>query len=355
MHGLQSTRTRLALTYLAIIMVLSISFSAVFYNISTNEAGGGLRRQTVYFQNENVPFGASPFDNRLEQVRTRELDTFRSRLLVRLFELNLGMLILGGLFSFWLAKRSLDPLEEAMEAQDRFTSDAAHELRTPLTAMKTEIEVAMRGSKMSAAEAKEVLSSTLEEIAKLETLTNALLRLAKSSGQSDTESWRTIKLKKLVKEAAERVKLAAEQQHITINSSGVGSDSVRGDHDQLLELVVTLLDNAIKYGQEGMEITLSSETTNGQVVLNVADKGLGIKASELPHIFERFYRADQSRTKNNVPGYGLGLSLAEQIAKQHNGSITAVSQVGEGSTFTVTLPANTPSASVNSQAEPVQT
>ena len=112
-----------------------------------------------------------------------------------------------------------------------------------------------------------------------------------------------------------------------------------GDPDQLVELFVTLLGNAIKYSPNKSKIQIKAHKDhNSMVVIKVIDNGIGISQIDLPHIFERFYRADHSRNKSKVDGYGLGLSLAESIVKTHNGKITVKSTVGEGSVFTVLLP-----------------
>jgi two-component system sensor histidine kinase CiaH len=329
----KSTRLRLTLSYLAAIMIISIGFSVMLYNSAVHDADMGLRRQTGALR-QNLYF-TRPGD--LEGARSVQLDKFRSSLLWRLVAINAGMLVVGAAFSSWLAKRNLTPLEDAMQAQTRFTSDAAHELRTPLTAMKTEIEVALRSGKLSSADAKELLSSNLEEIGKLETLTSALLRLARANG-TNGDAYKAVPLRKAVDVAAERFDAVAKNHSMKIDTSKVGSEVALGDQDQLVELVAILLDNAIKYGKPKMTINLTTSTEPDHVELRVEDHGIGIKASDMPHIFERFYRADLSRTKNQTTGYGLGLSLAEQIVRQHKGSIRVKSELGSGTTFIIALP-----------------
>jgi len=329
-----SHRTRLALTYLGIIMVLSIGFSAIFYHESTREVGAGYRLQTNALR-DNIYF-ARP--GALDRIRDTGVDRFRSSLLWRLFILNLAMLVAGAVVSLYLAERSLEPLEEAMAAQSRFTSDAAHELRTPLTVMKTEIEVALRSGKLADKESREILQSNLEEIVKLESLTAALLRLAKNTHSTDNSGWKDEVVTEILQTAAERVAAPLKASHMTIDLPDPATTTIKGDRDQLVELFVVLFDNAIKYGNEKTVVTVTAGQDDGKVVVNIEDKGIGIKESDLPHIFERFYRADQSRTKTKITGYGLGLSVAKAITDAHNGSISATSKIGSGTTFTVTLP-----------------
>jgi two-component system, OmpR family, sensor histidine kinase CiaH len=327
-------RKQLAATYLSIILVLTLGFSVVFYHATTRAAGAGLRRQSNRLR-ENI-FFAPP--GVVDRIRSEGEDNFSSSVKERLIFIDLGMLIAGGFVSYYLAKRSLEPLENAMIAQGRFTSDAAHELRTPLTAMKTEIEVGLRDKKLTTEDARMLLASNLEEIAKLETLTDALLRLAKNGHQPDINSWKDINISSVLSAAFERVKPSAVKSNINFVLPVASELSINGDHEQLVELFVILFDNAIKYGVEKTEVTVTSNQVDNELIFTVADKGLGIAESDLPHIFERFYRADHSRNKQKADGYGLGLSMAEAIVKSHNGTISADSTPGTGTTFTVTLP-----------------
>lgn len=330
-----SAKLRLTLGYLAVIMLVSISFSAVIYNVSIKELDKGLRHQTT-FVIQNGPF---PIINgeRFETARQEQYEASTHRLILQLAFVNTAMLVVGGLFSYWLAKRSLDPLEEAIETQIRFTGDAAHELRTPLTAMKTEIEVNLRDKNLTLKDAKSVLASNIEEIDKLEALTNALLRLAKNE-RMNTEAWQRVSLASAVHSAWKRIAADAKTRRIKLDAAGADDVEVFGDHDQIVELFVILFDNAVKYGRDNTLVTVQAGAHDGQVTIKVADQGQGISAEDIEHIFERFYRADQSRTKNTVPGYGLGLSLAERIVQSHGGRIRVASEPGVGTTFTFGLP-----------------
>ena len=204
--------------------------------------------------------------------------------------------------------------------------------------MKTEIEVALRSKKMGAKETKEILSSNLEEIGKLETLTEALLRLAKSGHRPDISTWTPVKITDVLEAARDRVLPQATMRNIVFELPSPSAVKLNGDYGQLVELFVVLFDNAVKYGTDKTKVVLTAMQNDQNVVVSVADKGIGIAKEDLPHVFERFYRADQSRTKNTATGYGLGLSVADAIAKSHNGSITAHSDPKAGTTFTVSLP-----------------
>ncbi len=327
---IQSAVLKLALWYLVIIMVLSATFSGVLYRISSMELNRGLRRQGI-FLNQPPPEDPLAF----EQFRQNQLKESRDRMLQNIWLFNLTILLVGGAGSYWFARRSLKPIQDAMDAQSRFTADASHELRTPLTAMQTEIEVALRDPKLDQEMAVNILRSNLEEVAKLKSLSDGLLRLAREDGKS--LPIKSVSLEKVTKEAVSQVLFSAGAKEITITNSA-SSIPVLGDEQNLIELVVILLDNAIKYSKPDTTIKISAKKHGQYGYLIVSDQGQGIKASDLPHIFDRFYRADSSRSKEKVAGYGLGLSIAKKIVDLHKGTIEAKSTPGKGSTFTVGLP-----------------
>jgi signal transduction histidine kinase len=328
---LHSAQLRLTASYLAIIMIVSIGFSLVLYNTSSYELDRGFRHQGSYFSGVMPPGGLPGF----AQFREEQLADGQAHLRSNLIALNLMVFLIGGGASYFLARRTLRPIEAALEAQSRFTADASHELRTPLTAMQTEIEVALRDSGLTKQAARTLLESNLEEIGKLRSLADGLLRLATmDAGNLPTE---TVWLDEAGAEALRRVAVVAKakQTHIVNNLERC---TVIGDHPSLTELMVILLDNAIKYSDAGSTVTIATKEYAKQIQLQVIDKGHGIKAIELPHIFDRFYRADPARSKEQVAGYGLGLSIARQIVELHQGSIDATSTPGHGTTFTVRLP-----------------
>ncbi len=333
-----SATIRLTLWYLAIIMLVSAAFSWALYATTDRELRLGLRRQAGIIR--QFP-GYTSFLAQPQDFET-QLAEAEGHLQLDLLFVNLLILGGGGAASYFLAKRTLRPIEEALDVQSRFTADASHELRTPLTAMRTEIEVALREKKIGPAEAKALLTSNLEEIAKLEALSGALLKLA----QHDQNQLELVacSLKSIATASVERLEVVAKAKHITIINN-TGDLSVMGDEQSLADLLVILLDNAIKYSPAKTTITLDARKHANLAHLTVSDQGRGIKALDLPRIFDRFFRADASRSAQDVSGYGLGLAIARQIVETHGGSIEADSTPGQGSVFTVKLPlANSKSA-----------
>ncbi len=324
---------KLTLFYVFIVMLISISFSVVIYRISYRELNFGLRRQMRILQDLPNPMMGPEHMSDLENVRAEQLGLSNRTLEMNLIYFNIIILFLSGLLSYWLARRTLKPIEQMVDAQNRFTADASHELRTPLTSMRTEIEVNLRDKKLAVDDAKRLLTSNLEEIAKLETLTNALLKLATYQDEAKL-SFGKISLPGIIVEAYEKIEPLAKQKAIEFQNE-LTNIQVKGDKQSLIELFVILLDNAIKYSPAHSKVTIKIIKTDGYAEVSIKDRGIGIKASDLPYIFERFYRADTSRSKEKVSGYGLGLSIAKRIADLHGATISAKSKPGQGSEFTI--------------------
>jgi len=312
-------------------MALSVGCSIAIYHESSNDLARGARRQVGFYNNF---LGPDDF-NGLQQMRDDQLSQDRASLRGHLLEFNMAILVFGGLASYALARRTLKPIEEALDSQTRFTGDASHELRTPLTAMQAEIEVALRDKNLSATEARDLLKSNLEEVDKLKALSDGLLRLARRNGVPEENS--VAELEKIITQAIDRHQKSANARKITVNNKTTKL-LLRGDHDSLTELMAILLDNAIKYSPRSSEVTASSRRHGKTALISITDEGDGISTADLPHIFDRFYRVDSSRSKNKTDGYGLGLAIAQQIVESHQGSIEVKSAPGKGSTFTAHLP-----------------
>jgi len=326
---MRSVALRLSLLYLAVIMALSIGFSTAIYSISSQELVHHDPPRHILTQLDTPSRVA--FENLMKQ---RE-DQGRHHLQVNLIILNTFTLVSGAILSYALARRTLEPIEEAFIAQGRFTADASHELRTPLTAMQTMIEVGLRNPKLTLSQAKELMQGSLEEVQKLSTLTNGLLKLTRSGNQDLPK--KPLSVAELTKQAVEQLELAAKQKGILI-ATDVQDFSVLGDALNLKEALAILIDNAIKYSKSDATITVKTYEHAKFGYITVTDQGKGIADDEIHHIFDRFYRADTSRSREQVEGYGLGLSIAKKNIEAHDGSIEVKSELGKGSTFTIKLP-----------------
>lgn len=328
---------RLTAGYTAIIMCISLFFSITLDRVMSQQVDIGLHRQASIFLQQRFPpspGSIDPYDDIFLQAQIHEITT-RTR--DTLIFLNIGILIIAGSVSYLLARRTLRPMEANLEAQRRFTADASHELRTPLTAMRTEIEVALRTATAEAGEERRIMKSTLEEISRLEQLSKGLLRLARYEERDQPLPKVSLAVTDIIAEAVQKVSHQAKAGGVAVDQK-ISAGSVTGEHDSIVELLVILLDNAIKYSPAKTTVTISSESDHRRTIIRVADHGIGIPADDLPRIFDRFYRADTSRSKEGVDGYGLGLPIAKQIVERHHGHIHVSSQVGKGTTVTLSLP-----------------
>jgi len=329
---------KLTAGYVLIIMVISIMFSLVIYQTTTAQVRASFPPQPRFYTEFGELLGPDSFNQQFSHLFEARYHTVAVRLQWSLLFVNL--FVLGGstVLSYFLAKRQLRPIEQALTDQRQFTADASHELRTPLTAMKAEIEVALNG--LDQKEHRRVLSSNLEEIARLERLSTSLLKLARHETDSLKLELTTVDLAQAVAEATQRLagKIAAKK--ITVSRDKLAG-MVWGEHEAVVDLVTILMDNAVKYSAPAGSVELIGNWSRQHMTLSVIDHGIGISAADLPHVFRRFYRSDRARSKEGSNGFGLGLSIAKQIAERIGGDITIASNLGEGTAAMVTMKALT--------------
>lgn len=277
-----------------------------------------------------------------------ELNMTLSELLNRLMLINFMILLVGAGASYFLSGKTLEPIEQALNQQRQFVADAAHELKTPLTALHTSLEVDLMDSGINK-KTRKLLLDNLNEVRRLESLTDKLLKLAHAESSRDNLRQLPVSLNKVVESAINQVKPIAQKRKIkirpTINLAAEDSLTIRGNQDSLIEMMVILLDNAIKFSDKNSTVTIRLTKQGELGIIEIKDQGIGISGKELNLIFDRFYRVDSSRQKTDKDGltelssggYGLGLSLAKQIAANHRGTIEVESELGKGSTFRVRL------------------
>ncbi|MCI0489726.1 MAG: ATP-binding protein [Blastocatellia bacterium] len=228
-------------------------------------------------------------------------------------------------------------LEQAFDRERRFTADASHELKTPLAILRGDIEVALRRDR-EPEEYIRVLSSSLEEIARLTKLTDDLLTLARSDAGEQMLELEPLELDELASEAHSYLQPLASSLNVALDYEPSASPVfVEGDRKRLKQLLVNLLDNAIKYTPAGGSVRLKLAVEDSSVIIEVSDTGRGIPVSALPHIFDRFYRQSDPMD-SRVTGFGLGLAISKWIVEAHGGTIEALSEPGQGSRFSVRLP-----------------
>ena len=286
-------------------MVISIFFSFIIYRGATFELNRIENMQRA--RRPNAQFIIDP----------EIIIESKARIFFSLVTLNSVILFVSGLSGFFLAGKTLDPIAKMMEEQKNFVSNASHELRTPLAALKSQIEVALRTKSISTKEAKEILKSNLEDVNNMVSLSNYLLKLNKFQLENNKLEFKKIELSKIINKVVKdkSIKLDLDKSIVKVNE------------DSIYELISILIDNALKYGEKKeVVVTLKNK------VLKIKDNGIGISESDLPHIFDRFYRGDKARSHD---GYGLGLSIAKQIADLNGAKIRVESKLDKGSTFKV--------------------
>jgi signal transduction histidine kinase len=320
---------RLTAWYVAILMALSLIFTIWLYIEATHEVRASLNAQASHPLAKLLP------NTDVVRYLDQQYNDSRARIIGSLVLLNVGVLVSGSFVSYFLARRTLQPIEAALEAQNRFTADASHELRTPLTTMKTEIEVALRDPKLPVHDARELLRSNVEEIDRLSKLAEGLLILAHTG--DDKPRLQKIIVADLAKKTAKRFDTAATAKQMKIERRFARTKAF-ADPSHTDAIIGILLDNAIKYGDENSTISLAVAKQDGQACITVHNHGPGIAPDDIPHIFDRFYRTDSSRTTAKTAGYGLGLSIAQKLAAHMNGIITVKSD-DSGTAFTLRVPA----------------
>ncbi len=230
----------------------------------------------------------------------------------------------------------LDRLSQAFLKVTQFSADASHELRTPLTILRGEVEIGLRGDR-SAAEYRDILVSNLEEIERMSKIVSDLLLLSRSDMGQEVLSRESVDLRDVVQELINQLAMLAEQKDIVLTGDVQPVPLVSGDKLRLRQMAANLIANAIRYTSEGGRVNVRLEAVEQGVKLVVEDTGIGIPEADLPRIFDRFYRVDKARSREEG-GSGLGLSIVKWIVDAHHGDITVESVVGEGTTFTVVLP-----------------
>lgn len=323
----KSARIRLTAWYVLIVAFISLSFSFIIYRYVSFHLETGFRSVEARVRgNSGARVGLIYLAD--------ELTSAKKNFLFRLLFVD-GIIILGaGLGAYFLARKTLDPIEEIVEGQKRFIADASHELKTPLTTLKSEIEVALRDPKMTLSESKNYLKSNLEETNKLGSLVEHMLSLNRLENIGSNIVKKNIRLDLIAREIGEVYKKRAQKKKLRFEIK-TNIVNLKADETSLRQLVGILLDNAVKYTQKG-KVEVKVYKKSGKAHIEVNDTGIGMARSVLTRIFDRFYRADSSRSKNNTEGYGLGLSIAKSIVEAHSGQIKVTSSK-KGSRFTVIL------------------
>lgn len=229
--------------------------------------------------------------------------------------------------------QTLERLEVLFTSQQRFLADVSHELRTPLTVIKGNVDLMRRMKQLDP----ESLDSIDQEAGRLTRLVGGLLMLAQAESGNLPLSFRRVELDLLIAEVFQEMHIIAGGA-VRVHLSEIDQLVVNGDRDRLKQVLINLIANAIQYTPRGGDVFISLSKVGDMARIICRDTGPGIPAEDLPHIFERFYRAEKSRTRGKATGFGLGLSITKWIVEHHNGRIEVDSKEGQGTTFAIWLP-----------------
>jgi two-component system, OmpR family, sensor histidine kinase CiaH len=333
----RSARIRLTLWYLLIIFIISTIFSLVIFRGISAELHRSFYRSQLLEQRVR-DFYILPMDRPVPLVRSEEdLEIAEHRIIIDLVALDVAVIFLSGLAGYFLAGRTLQPIELMVDEQNRFITDASHELRTPLTALKTTLEVSLRDKKPTPVKIRGVFTDSLSMVNNLQSLSDNLLELTQHQNGNGKHTLTNVSLKVIIQMAYEQVMSLAIKKEIKFHFK-IFDCKILGNEESLKQLFIIFFDNAIKYSSDKHDVFVTVKRDDHTAVISVRDTGFGIPKNHLPHIFDRFYRADHSRSKINVTGFGLGLSIAKRIVEFHNGTVSVESIPEKGTEFLLKFP-----------------
>lgn len=318
-------------------MLVSTLFSFAIYGNVASQI-----ERLIHMQNERIqkfqnepPLDMPRPPDGPPMISTEELIDQKRQLIYTLVIINLGVFVVAGGAGYLLAGKTLHPIKLMVDEQNQFISDASHELRTPIATLQAEMEGELLEKKISDKQARALIESNLEELGNLKHLANRLLQLNKIHHFDNNSKKEKLSIVGIIELAKNSTLSLAKKKKIDIKIK-VPEIVIKGKKDTLIEVFTILFDNAIKFSPKGSKIIVKAKKINKKVQIEVLDKGVGISKKDLPHIFERFYRADKSRSATE--GFGLGLSIAKKTIESHKGSIKVKSIVNKGTTFTIELP-----------------
>ncbi|KFN14979.1 sensor histidine kinase [Bacillus pseudomycoides] len=268
---------------------------------------------------------------------TAEKEMLHTLLLIIIIGCSIGSLCAIGM-GFFLAGKALVPIRNSWEKQQQFVSDASHELRTPLAVIQSKTDVLFQSPSATIEEKAIDISTISKECRRLSKLVANLLLLARSDSNQIEMYKKEFALDELLTEVVDPYTEIAAYQEKKMTLEIESKVSFIGDRERIHQMVVILLDNAMKYTDVGGTIQVACMQTNSSITIQVKDNGIGIKEEEIPKLFDRFYQGDKARTK--AEGAGLGLSIASWIVEKHHGKIKVESKMNEGTCFEVILPKN---------------
>lgn len=316
------TRIRLTLFYIVIIAVILFIFSQILFLTFSRNIEQSAERYEVSERQEHL-----------------WISDAKSELGTILILANLGILVVTGGLSYFLAGKTLDPIQSALMQQHRFLSDASHELRTPISILKTNMEVELDSKKIRG-EHKKNLESNLSEVNRMAKLVNDLLLLSRLDAGNPYGTFSSFRLSEVLANVVERMRVYAKTKSVSITHEPSGKDTlIRGNQDMFSSALLNIVKNAVDYNRRGGKVVIFQNIVSGECVIEVRDTGFGIPRNEISNVYERFFRIDKSRSSEEKSnGTGLGLAISRAVIREHGGTIRIKSQIGKGTKVIVSLP-----------------
>ena len=249
-------------------------------------------------------------------------------------------LIIASAIGYYMAGKAIIPLKEAYDKQKQFAADASHELRTPLAVLMSSAELLLADKSIQNPFLRQVLEDVKSEVKKMTNLVSDLLMVARSDNNALKMKIQRVDLSEILSQVVRTMSPIAEKKNIRLAGENFDKIIINADEQKIKQLVIILVDNAIKYTLEGGSVVVRLEEFDlKHAIFSVMDSGIGIAEEDLDKVFERFYRVDKARSRE-MGGNGLGLAIAAEIVKVHEGKISVASKLGEGTKFTVELKVN---------------
>jgi len=315
------TRARLRLTfyYILIAIIITSLFSFVLYVIMINEIKSHVIENVdeEFFQDEII-------ENTATGVQTD------------IILIDISLISLIAILSYFLSGKTLKPIAKSMEAQKRFSAEASHDLRTPLAIMQTDIEVTLSSKSNDINQYKKTLESNLEEVKKMSMLASNLLMIARTEDGPLFTEMVPVEMDHFIEKIILKFKKQTEAKKINVKFISEKTNPVNISPNYFERAIQNIIQNAINYTNNEGEIVITVKQENQNIAIKIEDNGVGIKESDLPYVFDRFYKASHSR--NDASGSGLGLPIAKKIIEQHKGNIAIKSKEGFGTLVSINIP-----------------
>ena len=260
------------------------------------------------------------------------------RMTYALFAIAVIAVLIAIGISYYMAGRALIPLKEAYEKQRQFAADASHELRTPLAVVMSSADLLLSDQSISSPFLRQIIEDVKDEVKKMSKLVSDLLIVARSDNNALKMQWKTLNLGELLNQNVRIMRPLAQKKDINLLAEGIINVKVRADEQKLKQVILILVDNAIKYTPEGGTVLVRFDGVfEAMARFSIIDTGIGIAPEDLDRVFERFYRVDKARSRE-MGGNGLGLSIAHEMVRLHEGNIKVESVVDQGTRFIVEIP-----------------